>query len=204
MSKKWVLTILMVTDVVALYLIGGKWSRAFADNTVPTIPTNMHYHHGGEGEQDMQVWTPPPPVSGPVDPRTSKDIFYPGWGGVAYGVGAVCNAGDVNIFRLDAKHVPDLQQLFFDREILDVRNYEKGVLVQTPPCASVMVYFDLYYFERFIYNQNPNRVAIFMYDEIKNQWNKCANMALTDNGANGRLSCQAPQSGFFAVGYSAK
>jgi hypothetical protein len=207
MNRKWIITILMLAVVMVLSLAGGKWSSASAAGTVPTVPTvPPKTHHGGGdggGKPDETYWVEIPPLSAPVDPVTSTDIIYPGWGGVTYGVGSACNVGAVSIFRLDAKHVPNREQLFFHREILEVRYYEKGFWVETPPCGPVTVSFDLYFFERFIYNLNPDKVGIFVYDDAKNQWNKCTDMKMTNDGTFGRISCQAQQSGFFAVGYSA-
>ncbi|MDR3574733.1 MAG: hypothetical protein P4L50_12780 [Anaerolineaceae bacterium] len=205
MNKKWIITILMVACVMALSLVGGKWSRASADSipTIPTIPTKAPHGGGGGGGSTTTVVTPPPPVMGPVGPTINSDIFYPGWGGVTYGIGSACNVGAVSIFRLDATKVPNRQQLFFHREILEVRYYEGGAWVLKPPCGPITVYFDLYYFEKFFYGLSPDKVGIFMYDVASQKWNKCTDMKMIDNGAFGRISCTANQSGFFAVGYAA-
>ncbi len=202
MQKKiWV--ILLTTCIVAVAMLGGNWSKTFAD-TVPTIPKIPKVPPHKENHNEPTA--APTPTLGvtstsiPVGPTTSGNANFSGLGGADFPTGSACQIGIIVVYRVPVPFAPYRWLMWYYEDVLQVQFYVKGATDHTPPCGTFQVYYDLKTYERNIYDSTPDKIGIFFFDQGSNTWIDCKAMLEPTMGDHGRLVCTTNKWGFYSLG----
>ena len=175
MQKK-ILVILLTTCILALAMLGGNWSKSFAETnpTIPTIPNAPHK------EKPHNPGTAPIPTLGvtstsvPIGPTKSGNANFSGLGGADFPTGSACQDGIAVVYRVPVPFAPYRWLMWYYEDVLQVQFYVKGATDHTPPCGTFQVYYDLNTYERNIFDSTPDKIGIFFFDQSTNQGGKHA------------------------------
>lgn len=205
MKKKKMMTALTLTScIIVLSLLGGQWGNAFAQTIPITIPTTVPTVEPPRSVPAPVVSTPYPAVKGNTGYGKDVMLRYQDWGGVLFPNASSCGVGAIAIFRIPIIDVKARDNMSFYREVLDARYYDKGVPVQSPQfCGVVTLFYELTPSERNIYDQTPDKIGIFIYDEQLYTWHAC-NIEVVEEiqsvkSKNGFMTCEVNHFSFFAL-----
>ncbi len=140
------------------------------------------------------------PTEKPLRDSSEKEVGIPGFGGVRVIQKLLDSGVEVRIEKISVVSLPHREQIFFQREALEVQQYRDGKSSGEFKKGSLMIFMELGEADFSLYEKTPERFVLHRYDDENKKWERC-DTSLETNGEKHRLTCPGSGLGYYALGY---